>query len=454
MQEQADDSALGHSLFDRLPIQLLVLVLKNIPQRRRLGFCAVVSKTWRTAAVMATNRITADMHEARDRVSLSRWLRLHAAAAAVDSIILWQMDYEPFVKGPPFLLLPVQHLAALRKLVIDHIDARIVGSPPSQGVIAGLVVELSALTHLSLHGISWSLSSLPALTELRHLELVHCGQVDTAEHWEAVAAALPRLQHLTTLDLAGSLTQDAFLSGMQQLTCLQELLLGANDEDCTAASFQALPVTLTKLRITAATSNLDLGPVTTPGLTQITALQWLEIQGLARFDAALLGSMPSLRHLILDTHNLAPAAAGGLSLSALSALTKLQHLQLPLRIEHLEAQPTPADVAALTTSSQLTYLDIGQGLVAQCQYVHMLPEGRQLPQLHTLRATMGLLASTRDVETLAVCCAQLKVLDLSTGEQWITLWHSEDNLVLVLLTGLLQASLVAVPVCICSSAGS
>jgi hypothetical protein len=254
------------------------------------------------------------------------------------------------------------------------------------------------------------LSALPAFTALQHLDL-------GAHTWDstisAVPAAIPNLQHLTHLGLTGRYADDAVLPGVQHLPKLEQLLVKTDRQSrCTATSFAALPVSLTKLCINDA-NNLSRQPIrvslnNTPGITQLTALQWLEVSGV-EFDMALLASLQSLHHLAI-TVALAPVGVQGAGLTVLSSLTVLQHLQLTPHI--VPDQPTPADIAALTASSQLTYLDIGSG-IARGQYSHMFPAGRQLPHLRGLRATMGLLAGYQDTTSLGRCCPNLQHLELS-----------------------------------------
>jgi hypothetical protein len=104
-----------------------------------------------------------------------------------------------------------------------------------------------------------------------------------------------------------------------------------------------------------------------------------------------------------------------LGLKVLSGLTQLQHLELPQTRKQLAADPTTADVAALTASSHLTSLIIDQGLVRHHQYCHMFPEGRQLAKLRELRATMGLVGTEANVLKLVRCCPNLERLDAAEG---------------------------------------
>jgi hypothetical protein len=98
-----------------------------------------------------------------------------------------------------------------------------------------------------------------------------------------------------------------------------------------------------------------------------------------------------------------------------SGLTKLQHLELPVYGAEQAAVGPAGYVADLTTSSQLTCLNI-EGLLAQQHYRRIFPDGRQLPRLRKLQATMGLLGTTVDVVAMVRCCPNLEQLDVGTGE--------------------------------------
>jgi hypothetical protein len=105
----------------------------------------------------------------------------------------------------------------------------------------------------------------------------------------------------------------------------------------------------------------------------------------------------------------------GVDLAPLRGLTQLQHLELPVGTTEYAAADAETDVAALTASSQLTYLNI-VGMVEQQHYSRKFPAGRQLPKLKELRATMGVLGSAEDAEGLVRCCPNLEHLDVGIGE--------------------------------------
>jgi len=77
------------------------------------------------------------------------------------------------------------------------------------------------------------------------------------------------------------------------------------------------------------------------------------------------------------------------------------------------------DIAALTASSKLTHLAIGEGLVPHDQYSQLFTQpGRQLPLLQHLSASMGLLSSLPTVSNMVACCPELESL-------WLAHLHDE-----------------------------
>lgn len=144
------------------------------------------------------------------------------------------------------------------------------------------------------------------------------------------------------------------------------------------------------------------------------------------FDLALLASLTCLRTVkVLNCTVTAPSA-----LRHLSSLTGLQHLGLDCRAPAGAAPGSTADVTALTASSKLTYLSIGEGLVQHDQYSHLFAQpGQQLPLLQHLYASMGLLSSLPAVSGMATCCPELESLCLShiLGEPAVE-WRFDEEL--------------------------
>lgn len=193
--------------------------------------------------------------------ALSEWLKAHAAAVPVESIN---------VQGWDTLKLPVEQLPKLRALDLGRVSvswthAQLDEPVPSEQP-PELPAELSACpTHLTLNDCPLELTRLGDFQQLQHLALLEWhrdSHAASSSDCEALAAALPRLQHLTQLVLQHSWAPDAVLSAVHQLPRL--LVLDVSNSSCTAARFAALPAMLTKLVI-AHCSELVCGPSTTPG---------------------------------------------------------------------------------------------------------------------------------------------------------------------------------------------
>jgi len=129
------------------------------------------------------------------------------------------------------------------------------------------------------------------------------------------------------------------------------------------------------------------------------------------FDPALLASLTSLCTIKVHSCTTVPS-----TLKHLSSLTGLQHLGLDCRPPAGATAGSTADVTALTASSKLTHLSLGEGLVQHNQYSHLFAQpgrSRQLSLLQHLSASMGLLASLPTVRNMRACCPELQSLCLS-----------------------------------------
>jgi hypothetical protein len=388
----------------------LALVLARLEPAERLGTMARVCSAWRTAAVIATNSISVRGQVCWGRAgpepsgftqdkatALSCWLQAHAAAAALDSLAVKLSDTyshrSPQRLDFPVIQLPVQQLASLRSLDLEHIKVDIQGGAEAQAAPAELPPELSGLTSLRLWRAELRLSTLPAFTNLRHLAL----------ELGSSSFDLSGLLCLTHLHLSNDCANDAVLASVSSLTNLQELHLDVGSY--TNGGLAALPLSLTKLWVWG---DVTLTPHSTPAAAQLTALQWLEVRCAAGLSTAVLRRMRGLQHLKVENTPLLSSAAEGyedngrVDLAALNGLTQLQHLEVRMEFADEAAIGPEADVTALTASSQLTYLNIAR-IVAHQHYSKMFAEGRQLPKLKELRATMSILATVEDARALVRC---------------------------------------------------
>ena len=346
---------------------------------------------------------------------LSAWLLKHGRAAAVESLHVQGHVLHSIGGSGPQLQLPVQQLAALNSLQLDVPVVFHQGTGSQQASTAALPQELSALTRLELRKCrELDLESLPAFTLLQQLCLTGAHRCVEAHELAPLASALPSMQQLTHLELGDSFTQDAIVSSVQHLPRLQVLLLQMSN--CSIAALAELPQSITWLRLHhSTTAPLTLSHSSTPGIAKLTALQRLE--AFAYLQSAVqplfLAAFPNLQHLAVTSKGVA-AAAGEPGFAALNTLTKLQHLNLCFYEDTMLVAATPADCAALAASSQLSALVISHSrLVAGNKYIHVFPEGRCLPHLHQLDATMGLLGDAQAVWQLVKACPNLENLHLN-----------------------------------------
>lgn len=158
-------------------------------------------------------------------------------------------------------------------------------------------------------------------------------------------------------------------------------------------------------------SPIQLSASTTPGLCQLTALRHLDAAG-TRFSVQLLAHMTDLQELKLQHAQV----EGPGSLSVLTGLTDLKHLALP-ESERLQAVlVSQADSAAITASSQLTYLDINTSLDSSDECLNAFQGSKQLPHLVELRISLLGLCDERTAALVAKCCPNLQRLWLGSED--------------------------------------
>jgi hypothetical protein len=193
------------------------------------------------------------------------------------------------------------------------------------------------LTSLVLHTCQVGLQGLPALTGLQHLHLdLRRPHNKAASNAAIVADAIPQLLQLTSLQLGGPASQDAAPEHLSRLTALQQLEL--TDAECTTASFLQLPSSLTNVvvRLGFHPDNPELAPTLTfssrssPGLSQLTGLQELTVQGgnsSPRFHVELLSALTGLKKLSVNLCKVM-AEPQEPTLVLLTTLKCLEHLEL------------------------------------------------------------------------------------------------------------------------------
>jgi len=226
---------------DRLPLEQLAQVLQHVPIKGRLSSCALVHSSWRAAAAQATTKIDCDY----DSNSLSAWLQPHCSKVHVTRVYT---KYSGRSLGLMPLKLPVVHLQYLQQLALacipwESTTTVSAGEQPLQSSSGQLgatlpgLANLTALTSLVLAGASVRLDGLEALTGLKQLSITGRGEVlnvnlDVPNFKSAqglLAAALPKLQHLTRLCLGREIGSSTALAQVSTLQRLEQLKLTGTD---------------------------------------------------------------------------------------------------------------------------------------------------------------------------------------------------------------------------------
>jgi len=402
---QGSNSLNRPSGVDRLSQEQLAQVLQHVPLKERLSSCALVHSSWRAAVAEATTTIECSY----ENKSLSAWLSSHCNTVHVRRMSISTPSWPDYP-----LRLPVINLQYLQKLTVvgapwEPATASSSGRQPlksgtRQGALPSLA-NLTALTSLDLAGASVRLDGLEALTGLKELSL-SCrvsgrgfGRTvptfDTAE--ALLAEALPKLQHLTRLCLQGKIGSSTVVAQVSTMQSLEQLLLA----ETTVASFPPMPQSVTRLCVRCERAQ-EVFTNSTQQFSQLTGLQDLTLSGAGALDTTLLAGMGRLQHVNLSADTF--AAADTQPLLVFSRLTALESLKLIYRgsLWVTPAAPTPAEAAALTTSSHLTNLDVISltDALQQAHYEAMFPAGRQLQRLRELRSGTALLSGTIDVGQL------------------------------------------------------
>jgi hypothetical protein len=253
---------------------------------------------------------------------------------------------------------------------------------------------LSALTHLQIDSCRLaSLAWLPALTGLQRLELQRLQGVDSAD--VQIAAALPQLLQLTSLSLvsywaAYVVAAAAAASNLSHLQSISLHRIGATSGDFQEPIvLSCLPHSLTSLEliecaVSSSASGDSNSNISSSSSLQLTALQRLvlaeqtgEVVTPERPDCTL-AIFRHLTQLQLLDYDAALEPHMQDVLAVLQQLQQLQHLRLR-NVLDLD-DPTAAEYAALTASSNLTALQLHACSIADAAAEGMFVP-RRLPQL-------------------------------------------------------------------------
>jgi len=382
-----------------LPVETLALVLQQVTIQHRLKSCALVSHSWRAAAMAATNRINIHNMSVATCSSISAWLAAHGSNVDVMRLSGGKHELQepapaPSLgvvendQGPEAAETELQDLAAAPSLG----DAEDDQGPEAAETAPATVVMSSGNSAPSL--MQLPCSRLVALSAARLMLHMHPGACPDGTY----SSVLSSSANLTRLCLQDCMTyQLESLYALSALTKLQELSLQnvmVQDKDCVRVKApvpnRLLPILghLTSLDINQHMSlsavksiqhvtglrslALDFSTVHKKGVTAVWAnMQSRDWQQLSSLNIAMchghtihgklqaagingLTRLTSLKVLKLKHHVFMGACA-----SLLPQLTGLQHLHVEGRWwfdEHLTL--FPAVLSTFSVLTQLTHLSI------------------------------------------------------------------------------------------------
>jgi hypothetical protein len=400
-------SVQAQSQFSRLPTALLTRVLQALPQRERLASCATVCSSWAAAAAAATVEVDLKVVRKTDLPAFQPWLNKHAGQlVSLKGTGSWSIDRHGT------LCLPTGQLQQLSRLDLS-----------------GLELQLETLNAGSSSGSSStsSCTAAPMLPRLQQIRLQHCGlRCGTLEQLAQLAGVTRLKLKVLTCSLKHIRHEDVefMLQGLPNLAHVSLAFIPYPDDR--SPGIPALPAaSLTSLTLKHAFGFEITGA---DSLSRLVGLQQLKLTS-AELRPVALASLSRLTRLQLsDCMAQADAVKGAAaSLAAIGSLHQLQHLELKGKDDSLLHTGKPADCAALTTSIQLTHLQI-HGWQNQPMpggaVQHMFPAGRQLPQLQQLvlecsapwymlqYAKEGFITAA-DLRSIVSACPALRHLDIT-----------------------------------------
>ena len=142
-----------------------------------------------------------------------------------------------------------------------------------------------------------------------------------------------------------------------------------------------MPTTLTLLQLDRLFVKRAVTQETAPRLQQLETLRHLYINTVHSFHPALLWSLPMLQHLQLEDAAIRGPTAAAEFMFVLSDLTQLQHLHLSNVLDKHSMLDVAQPYAALTASSQLTYLFLNRLALPQNTTSRIFPADRPCHEL-------------------------------------------------------------------------
>jgi len=443
----------------QLSVDVLAHVLHYVPDWQRVT-CALVSRGWAAAAVLATTELNWPVSAKRAALFQS-WLdKLAAQLVSLDLVGECRTLQ---------LQLPLAQLHRLEKLDLAGFTLQLPAavSPASSSSSGSGSSRLPSLKELCLFDCSVAdqhalgqLASSTALTKLILNGVSYNGGLEgVTRGLEARAGGVPTLlegaPQLVVLHMRNMPLTDTVLWHIAALTRLQDLeLVVPEDIAAPCEALEGLPSSLTRLSVMDNRGPFHPSKHTSPSLPG----RMQHLQGLLHMEVkygtvlpGLLASFPRLQHLHLEDCQLLPRDAEDVYccagtwalLDVLPSMTQLQHLHLALPQLDIVAPP-PERFAALTASSQLTHLavfpEFGVPLPKKAVQ-HMFPAGRVMPQLQSLAIGADhnydnlpedcCCMADEDLASIFRCCPALHILNIREAMEPNS-WLSESPALLQL----------------------
>ena len=330
-----------------MPDEVLRAILRHLPLKDRIKGCFLVSRSLLAAAAAATEHFQLDFRymSTQHAESALRWLSHYGQH-------LTHLDFSSLEQQ--LLQLPCENLLELK---LHSLEVQL-GTADGQPGVLQTCTKLTRL-ELSCRTLDAPVDGLVDVGLSRLVYLQHL-KVGFDAHGLS-SAALPRLQHLTHLDLTlNSLSKENLLQ-LSGLTSLQELGYTADSSD----------------------DALAVGPSNIPGFTLPASLKKLWLS--APVEAGILSVVPAgLQALSIDSPMEGPAEGPGSLLSCMARLQHLTGLDLTPMGSSLRWPPAGPAYSALTASSNLVDLVLAESSFPLGVWPYVFAGLHRLPHLTAL----------------------------------------------------------------------
>lgn len=410
--------------FQNLGLELLAQVLEHVPQDYRLYDCAVVCKTWRQAANMATSTASSTLRCCTDQDglnSLTAWLRRNSSTGKLSSItvgITSEYDVKPILTLPAKVLGQLQQLSlsscALKMSRVMPNSSALAATAPFTASAAASMVP--AVTSTAESAVSPATSALSALQSL----YLHSVQLDLSDFGSCTG-----LQCLWAYDVS-HIAEQRPASGSAESTEMKngvDVHAAAEERTRTYGVNHLAPQLMNALPYLTRLTSLTL-----EGRYDVHRCQQTHSENSANSSTATvsLSSLRPLRSMHLSGLNIAalgftqlPLNLTSLQIFRSSSVTRwtMPELQELTKLQYLRITAVQqVDAVLLSRLVQLTELDLSNTRFSRNFAVDELFQAiRQMEQLQDLRLTSSLAAEPSHPELYAALTAsrRLQWLDIT-----------------------------------------